>query len=176
MMRKEIEVAESIQCIKEQLLEGITLIRSLCDEAEEEIKANEAISPRLTDILAEAIPELSEKLFDVIIDRGHISSVDCNKDMAMDTTGKRVLKEELEDAVKESGYLVTFQLSEEAGRKVCDMCKDELEEDDEVEAVKLRLSIKSFMTSETKLKVIIGALSKLGKEVQSVTFESLVEE
>lgn len=75
---KGLGVAENTQCISKQLLEGIRHIRSLCDEAEAEIKANKTMSARLCDILAEEIPELSDSLFDVILGRGHFSVGDFN--------------------------------------------------------------------------------------------------
>lgn len=67
---KQVEVAEDWQSMKSQLLEGIQRIRSLCDEAEAEIKGSETSTPRLCDILAEDIPDLSYALFEVILGRG----------------------------------------------------------------------------------------------------------
>lgn len=94
----------------------------------------------------------------------------------METTNGRTLLEELEEVIKENGYLIALKLNEETSKRACDICKDELEEDDEVMGVELQLSIKSLMTSETKLKMIIAALSKLDGYAKSITFETLKEE
>ncbi|MDN4753133.1 hypothetical protein QYZ87_03785 [Porphyromonadaceae bacterium W3.11] len=59
--------------LEEHLLEELQNIKSLCDEAIREINTA-GITSRVSDILAEEVPEKSEGLFDLIVYRGRKSN------------------------------------------------------------------------------------------------------
>ena len=67
------------QSVENYVIEGVKKIRSLCDEVMNEIKSSSSLTPRVSDILAEEIPELSESLFGIILNRSNSSVFNCNK-------------------------------------------------------------------------------------------------
>lgn len=54
-----------------QIIDGIEAIKSLCDEALAEVTSNGIMSTRVCDILAEEVQEISEGLFNIILNRNN---------------------------------------------------------------------------------------------------------